>query len=44
VLVRGCDFQEDKEDLYIGAKVAKVTYADNLWAQKMRVKDDRPNE
>lgn len=40
VLVRGCEFMEDKPQIYLGPRVERAVITDNLIAGKQRIKKD----
>jgi hypothetical protein len=37
LLVRGCDFQEDKPQVFLGERVRRAIISDNLTRNKLRV-------
>ncbi len=41
VLVRGCEFREDKQHVFIGKGVQKAVLSDNIAPKEMRVNDER---
>jgi hypothetical protein len=44
VLIRGCEFQEDKPQIALGQSVRRAIISDNLYAGQVRVRNQSTNE